>query len=186
MFRRSPPEGMGIGEIPTVRVPVDSTGQSVYQDRLIGRVAVPALMSSSLSFTPVFWWFPERVLLSLVSLLLLLSALVTRREFAPLVVKYFRDYAASAPAPHRSPTSAPAPAHTVLARPGRRRRRTGWRASCGSLGSRRCDVGPDPTAGWWFNVRNYGSRGCAASQSRTRRCPHSVINFTEALCGASW
>jgi len=45
-------------------------------------------------------------------------------------------------------TSAPAPAHTVRARPGRRRRRTGWRASCGSLGSRRCDVGPHPTAGW--------------------------------------
>jgi hypothetical protein len=47
-----------------------------------------------------------------------------------------------APAANRFPAFAPTPAHRRRARPGRRRQRTGWRASCGSLGSRRCDVGP--------------------------------------------
>ena len=77
-----------------------------------------------------------------------------------------------APAAHRRTAFAPAPAHTARARPGRRRRRTGWRASCGSLGSRRCDVGPHPTAG--VPGVQCGSRGCAASHSRARRWASAI------------
>jgi len=87
---------------------------------------------------------------------------LTRSETAPLFIDLL-------PAAHRSPASAPAPAHTVRARPSRRRRRIEGGASCGSLVSKRCDVGPDPTAGRRFTVRAYGSRGCAASHSRTKR-----------------
>ena len=97
---------------------------------------------------------------------------LTRSETAPLFIDLL-------PAAHRSPASAPAPAHTARARPGRRRRRTGWRASCGSLGSKRWDVGPRSYC--WLVETVTKRNGSPEVPCRTRRASQR----TAARCGGS-